>query len=153
MVRALYAPLFHPHSQRSLALNLHPVTLWDGYHSRCVTDGWAPRGDPLCVATVILTGPLRHAKPVSSHRWEENPSPISQSAILLSLALQYFCVAGNTYIPEGSPENQNLWEIYTYTERGRGGKRFITWSRPTQLWRLGSPKICRQTGYPVGPTA
>lgn len=70
------------------------------------------------MAMVILTGPLRHAKPVSSHRWEENPSPISQSAILLSLALQHFCVAGNTYIPEGSPENQNLWEISTYTERG-----------------------------------
>ena len=42
---ALYSPFFHPHSQRSLALNLHHVTLWDGYHSWRVTDGWALRGD------------------------------------------------------------------------------------------------------------
>ena len=83
--------------------------------------------------------PLWHAELVSSKRWEENPPPISQSAILLSLTPQYFCVAGNTYTPEGSPENQNLWQMYTYIERGRGRKRLITWSRPTQ-WRLGSPK-------------
>ena len=85
------------------------------------------------MTTVILTGPLWHAEPLAAIDGKKtpHPSPISQSASLLSLTSQYFCVAGNTYIPEGSPENQNLWEIYTYIERDRGRKGFIIRSRPT----------------------